>query len=309
MSKDFLRISLGVMAGIALVMTTGCGDTSDSGYRTSGGAEINYTGFFQGIDGRPMVSASSGAPIRTMTLFQTGSTLEAVDNNGSTYKGGVGRPTGLSTPGQEFYANQSVLQSQMTMEGWDNSSGKKAKIVGVFTIVTVDDIQGTTIDRTSENENTRETENTSESTSESESSTEIEPADDGDTNTPPPNSGTGAPSGGTTTTTTSGSSSTNRSTTGSVTQSGSQTTTDSTTVTREFTLTRANNQVALRGNWLEEGGVSSTINAISEGAIGTVTEVSGSTGGSSNSGSGTGGVTAGMGIEDGGTGGNTSTRR
>ncbi len=127
-----------------------------------------------------------------MTLFQTGSTLEAVDNNGSTCMGGgVGRPTGLSTPGQEFYANQSVLQSQMTMEGWDNSSGKKAKIVGVFTIVTVDDIQGTTIDRTSENENTRETENTSESTSESESSTEIEPADDGDTNTPPPNSGTG----------------------------------------------------------------------------------------------------------------------
>ncbi len=33
MSKDFLRISLGVMVGIALVMTTGCGDTSDSGYR------------------------------------------------------------------------------------------------------------------------------------------------------------------------------------------------------------------------------------------------------------------------------------
>lgn len=307
MSKDFLRVSLGVMAGIALVMTTGCGDTSDSGYRTSGGAEINYTGFFQGIDGRPMVSASSGAPIRTMTLFQTGSTLEAVDNNGSTYKGGVGRPTGLSTPGQQFYANQSVLQSQMTMEGWDNSSGKKAKLVGVFTIVTVDDIQGTTIDRTSENENTRETENTSEWTNERESTTDVEPAD-GDTDAPPPNSGTGAPSGGSTTTTT-GSSSSTGSTSGNVTQTGSQTTTDSTTVTREFTLTRANNQVALRGNWLEEGGVSSTINAISEGAIGTVTEVSGSTGGSSNSGSGTGGVTAGMGIEDGGTGGNTSTRR
>lgn len=310
MSKSFLRISLGCTAAIALLLTTGCGDTSDSGYRTSGGADINYTGFFQGVNGKPMVSASSGNPIMTMTLFQTGSNIEAVDNNGSTYKGGVGRPAGLSTPGQQFYANQSVLQSQMSMEGWDQSSGFKARVVGVFTIVTVTDIDGVTVDQTLEQDLSTDTENTTENSQETSSETTIEPDDTGGTN-PPPNSGTGAPTGGSTITT-SGSMTTTTTRTSTNTQTGTTTDTTSTTVTRQFELTRANNQVELRGNWLEEGGVSSTFSGVSEGAIGTITEISGTSGtGSSGGSSGTGGQSAGMGIEAGGTGGtNTgSTRR
>ena len=244
----------GVVCGaVAAFILAGCGGSewSDDGYNTGTGANVNFTGFYSNPSGDRAVSNSSGAPIKTFTLFQTGNVIEAVDNNGSNYKGSVGAPASLIPLGTTVATNgQQVAQSQVVIEGWDNTSGKKVQIVGVFSAVAVQDIDSTSIAGSQ-----------SLSTSTSDSTTGASSSKSGQSITTiiiTPNSTNTFATG-------QGSSSANATSdarTGAI--------TDSVTTTRTFGLTRSNSQFELRGTWIEEGGVTGTVSATSPGGVGTV---------------------------------------
>lgn len=244
----------GVVCGaVAAIVLAGCGSSewSDSGFNTGTGANVNFTGFYTKPGGGRIVSKSSGAPINTFTLFQSGNVVEAVDNNGSTYKGSVGAPAALIPVGVTVATNSmQVAQSQVVLEGWDNTSGKKVEIVGVFSAVAVQDIDSTSISGSQTLSTT-----TSQTTAGSSSST----------------------SGQSITTIIITPNSTNTFNTGQGSSSSTQTSdartgavTDAVTTTRTFGLTRNNSQFELRGTWIEEGGVTGTVSATSPGGVGSI---------------------------------------
>jgi hypothetical protein len=245
---------LGVVCGaVGAFLLAGCGGSewSDDGFNTGSGANVNFTGFYSQAGGGRIVSNSSGAPITTFTLFQTGNVVEAVDNNGSEYKGSVGSPASLIPVGTTVATNgQQVAQSQVVLEGYDNSSGKKVQIVGVFSAVAVQDISSTSISG-SESFSTSTARNfaSSGSSTSGQSITTIIIT--------PNSTNTFATGQGS-----SSSSDASRGTTGAI--------TDATTTTRTFGLTRGNSQFELRGTWIEEAGTTGTVSATSPGGVGTV---------------------------------------
>lgn len=232
----------GVVCGaVAAFVLAGCGGSewSDSGFNTGTGATVNFTGFYSKPGGGRIVSNSSGAPINTFTLFQTGNVVEAVDNNGSTYKGSVGSPASLVPVGTTVLTNgMQVAQSQVVLEGWDNTSGKKVQIVGVFSAAAVQDIASTTLSDSRSHETSAES---GTETGQSITTIIITPTSTNtfETSQTASSSGSRAASGGVET-------------------------------TRTFGLTRNNNQFELRGTWIEEGGVTGTVSGTSPGGVGSV---------------------------------------
>lgn len=118
-------VASAVLALGSLVLYSGCSvDSADSFYRD---VSINYSGFYQGSDGKHLVDKNSGSAINTLNLRQDGNNLQAVDNNGIIWKGKLGDPDngnssfqlkGTTTAGQE-----GTFAGVLSSSSGSNSSG------------------------------------------------------------------------------------------------------------------------------------------------------------------------------------------
>ena len=314
-------------------LIVGCDfSTGGSGVNTSQGAgrDLNISGVYNGnlggvaarglvLGGMAAVSSTSGGPISSFVIHQSGNVVEITDNNGSKYQGNVGAPGTVSTPSIEntFPAGAQLTQANINWGGHDNVANKRVSFAGVVHVVTVQDVQGnvrqsvsastdsTTTDTTATQTDTSTGDGTSGTTSQNGTSntTTFGPAttatntgtqviteviDTGNgivtnviTISQGVTNGTTGVSGNSTNIVISSTTSrfNNQSQTDNSTATGTQTTNNQTldtsgstqTIDNQFVLTEANTQLRLQGSWIEEGGVSSQVDAISAGSSGVIT--------------------------------------
>jgi hypothetical protein len=254
--KRALFLSLAAASLVAVALITGCENgwtTNDSGFNSSegAGATINFSGYYQGMNGGRAVATTSSGNIMTLTIQQGGNTVEVVDNQGSTYRGTIGSPGAVSPSSESGYSTGAQLaQAQINFSGHDNVSGKDISFAGVIHAVSISDI--TTED--SSDELTDET------------TTSIK---DG-TNT--------------VSTTTKVFGTLNSEFYRVVTETVTTTPTDEvierivkTIGTTSYSLTEANTQYRLQGTWVEDGGVVSGVDAISPASAGLITTTTSTT--------------------------------
>lgn len=225
----FDRLFFSALAIAATVFLTACDWSSGSSedFNTSGGsANVNVSGFYQGVQGAPVVARTSRGGIESLVIQQSGNRIDVTDSNGSTYTGSIGSPNLLAS-GNAIPAGAAAATFQISFSGRDGVSAKDIQFTGVLTIVTVTNIFGDTDTRIV----TRD------------SSTNVNsvfpPVD--------PDTGTGTETDVTTTTSTSSE-------------------TNST-----FSLAESNNQLQLRGTWIEMGGTTSSVRGIGPPAQGNIT--------------------------------------
>lgn len=119
------------LVGIVAVLT-GCDiDSAENATRNPG---VNVEGFYVGQGDGPIVSTTTGEPVRNMNLTQNGDQLQAIDNNGIIFRGSLGQ----------------VIESRasFTLQG-RATSGQEATISGTFTVSgTTSDMQGSWIEPT-----------------------------------------------------------------------------------------------------------------------------------------------------------------
>ena len=79
-----------VLALGSVFFTAGCsGDSAETIYRN---VALIVTGFYVPVEGNEtIVAGNTGAPVTAMNLRQSGDQLESVDNNGSIFRGTIGR--------------------------------------------------------------------------------------------------------------------------------------------------------------------------------------------------------------------------
>lgn len=253
------------------VVLAGCdwsaGGSSD-GFNTSQGAgvNINISGVYSGaINGRAVERTSGGGQILSLVVSQSGNTVEVTDNQGSSYRGTIGAPGAVATATGGLYpAGAELVQYQINFSGKDNVAAQDVEFVGTIHAISVSDIRGTTSSSGS-----------SSSTSDQSSRTTTETVVDvvTDTTTDTITTTIGAPGDPFYRVTTQVIVTDNR--TGDVISNTSTTTgntTSSTTTTRTYAITEANTQMRLEGTWIEAGGLSARVDAISRGVGGTITE-------------------------------------
>ena len=254
---------------LGLLLNTGCEWTGGGGtdsFNTSQGAgiNINFTGVYDGhLGGGLAVARSSGGNITRLTILQTGNRLEVHDNHGSKYDGNVGAPGSVVDLSQATTvpAGAELVQSQITWSGHDEVADKQIEFVGVIHAVSVTDINGTT-------HNTTRT--VTESDVKTTTTTEIDNNNHTKTTTTTLTIGSpGDPFYSVETTVDVVRLDTNELISHTVTKTGSNTTTD--TSTTQFTLTEANSQYRLEGTWIENGGVTADVDALSPGGSATLT--------------------------------------
>lgn len=212
----------------------GCEFSGNSdGFNTSGGAgvEVNISGFYEGnLSGAKAVNASAGN-INNFTLTQAGNRVEIVDNQGSRYVGTVGSPDiNVSQQAASIPASTQIMQFQVNWQGRDGVSAKDIQFVGVIDVVALSDVQGQTTSDT--RTTTRATNNSADHVSNQTTTT-----------TGPTIVGTG-----------------NNNTT------NNNNTTTTTTDTTSFFFTPGNSRFRLQGTWVESGGRSSNVSALSAGS-------------------------------------------
>ena len=225
-----LPIGLLLCAGIFW----GCEFSGNSdGFNTSGGAgvDVNISGFYEGnLSGAKAVNASAGN-INNFTLTQAGNRVEVVDNQGSRYVGTVGSPDiNVSQQAASIPASTQIMQFQVNWQGRDGVSAKDIQFVGVIDVVALLDIQGQT---TSDTRTTTRTTNNSADHISNQTTTNASP----------------------TVTDISNSNTTNN-----------NNTTTTTTDTTSFIFAPGNSRFRLRGTWVESGGRSSNVSALSAGS-------------------------------------------
>jgi len=108
-----------LMAGFlaCLFAGMGCVDSSSSSSDFIRNVSVDYTGIYTGT-GDNLVSQNSGEPINTLNLVQSGSGLEAFDNNGNLWRGDLSRVNADSS-------------SSFRLDG-QTTSGVAAQIVGTL---------------------------------------------------------------------------------------------------------------------------------------------------------------------------------
>lgn len=228
---------------------TGCewdSGGSDSGFNTSrgAGAEINFSGYYQGeLSGGRAVDRTSRGNITTFVITQSGNRIDVVDNTGTRYSGSVGSPGVVAQPSNGVYpAGANLVQGQI------NFSDDRSEFVGIIHVVAVTDIQGS---------------ESSSSTGSSE--TNVERYEEGDTTVEVTTLTIGSPGDPfyqVTTTTVRRDTATGREI--------SRTTETTGRTYSNFQITEANSQYRLQGTWIDKGGGSSSVKARSSGAIGTI---------------------------------------
>jgi len=244
--------SIGLLSSVALLV--GCdwssGSQDGNNFNLRGSASIaNISGFYRGtLQGRAVAETSNGN-INNFTIQQSGNRIEVIDNQGSRYVGSVGNPLLLVPEGSTTIpVGAEAATYQISFSGKDNVAARDIEFTGVITLVTVDDVVGSSTSNS--NTQTNQDDTTTTTTSSSTSTISI-PQQNGVDGIEP-----GIDETVTTTTT---------STTGN-TNSNSNTQTDSVS----FELTDANTQLRLRGTWSEVGGVTSSVDALAAGIQGNI---------------------------------------
>lgn len=267
---------------------------SDGAFNSSrGGMDINISGNYRGIlSGGKAVSNTTGGAITSFVVQQSGNVLQVTDSNAQEYRGNVGSPLAIAelpaaTAGNDtpvLPAGAQLANFSVSWSGKDGVAAKDIRFTGVINVVSVQDVNGTTKTDTNGNTKTDSNGNTTTITN-----------NQGGNGTVTKNSNTTS-----TTTTGSGTSgsqivnegvegffSTNQTVTvvnnvnnntstsetannNSNTSSSNNTNTSgtTTTTTNTFQLTDANTQFRLRGTWIENGGVTASVDALSAGAGG-----------------------------------------
>ncbi len=251
------------------VVLAGCdwsaGGSSD-GFNTSRGAgvNINVSGVYSGaINGRAVERTSGAGQILSLVVSQSGNTVEVTDNQGSRYQGTIGAPGAVATATGGIYpAGAELVQYQINFSGKDNVAAQDVEFVGTIHAVSVTDIRGTssTSGSSTTDQNTRTT-----------TETVVDVVKDTTTDTITTTIGApGDPFYRVTTQVIV----TDNSTGDVISNTTTTTGTSSTTTTRTYSITEANTQMRLEGTWIEAGGLSARVDAISRGVGGTITETS-----------------------------------
>ena len=251
------------------VVLAGCdwsaGGSSD-GFNTSRGAgvNINVSGVYSGaINGRAVERTSGAGQILSLVVSQSGNTVEVTDNQGSRYQGTIGAPGAVaSATGGIYPAGAELVQYQINFSGKDNVAAQDVEFVGTIHAVSVTDIRGTssTSGSSTTDQNTRTT-----------TETVVDVVKDTTTDTITTTIGApGDPFYRVTTQVIV----TDNSTGDVISNTTTTTGTSSTTTTRTYSITEANTQMRLEGTWIEAGGLSARVDAISRGTGGTITETS-----------------------------------
>ncbi|NCD34032.1 MAG: hypothetical protein EOL87_11550 [Spartobacteria bacterium] len=243
MEKWFMGLAMAAM----LAITSGCewGSGGDDSFNTSqgAGASINFSGVYHGnYSGGRAVESTSAGNITRLVISQSGNRLELTDNQGSKYSGTCGSPGVVSSASDGVYSTGAELvQGQVSWSGKDGVSAKDVTFEGVIHVVTVSDIRGHTVATTDHSEETiyisdepYKKVTTVVVDSDGVSTTTIEIIN----------------------------------TQGDVTERTVDTTT---TDNLTYTLTEANTQYRLEGTWIEDGGSSSGVDALSAGTSGLIT--------------------------------------
>lgn len=125
MQKKYAALAAGLSLGtLSLLIYTGCSvDSADSVIRS---VSINVGGVYRynesacGGNGR-FVSANSGSPVISFDLRQAGDTLEAIDNNGSIYRGTIGNVqetvASFNLEGITTAGNRALVSGNITVNG------------------------------------------------------------------------------------------------------------------------------------------------------------------------------------------------
>ena len=273
-----------VLAAIAGLSSCDWTGGSESDFNTSrGGLNINLSGFYKGVQsGGRAVSRTSGGQISNFTIQQSGNVLEVLDNNGQKYRGNVGSPLAVATPSSlgVIPTGAQLANFQVNWSGKDGVAGKNVQFAGVVNVVAVTDIRGTVTRTESAQSNdatldTAATQGTDKSTTNNQTTTTT--VTNGQTSTQTVTTGTpgaqvvATETDNNTTTSTSVKGSTNGTTaTSSATAATNATRSNASGTASEstFVLGDANTQYRMRGTWIEEGGVTANLDAISPGAGG-----------------------------------------
>lgn len=283
MKKAFVYGGLAALS-LGLVFATGCEWTGGGGtnsFNTSKGAgvNLNFSGVYNGtFSGGKAVASSSGAPITRFVLTQSGNAVEVIDNNGNRYKGNVGSPGVVFTPTTEnpiIPTGALLMEGQITFEGVDGSSGKDVEFVGVIHAVAITDIKSTT---TVDRQGSTNSSSSSSSSNDDQSGTVTKTVDNGTNTTTTVTVTTVTPEVTIQTVTTvvtdnatGAELSRNVTKTSSQNQTQGQGQSSGTTTTTTYQITEANTQYRLEGTWLEKGGNTSDVDALSPATSGLVT--------------------------------------
>lgn len=112
-----LFLGAAAVGGVASLLC-GCEGSSTSTHRN---VNINVQGIYTHPDGHP-VARTSGQPVTSLNLMQTGDRLQAFDNNNVLFKGSIGQVFSDSTP-----------RASITLEG-ASTTGAKATIAGTIEV-------------------------------------------------------------------------------------------------------------------------------------------------------------------------------
>ncbi len=113
---------------VVLLVITGCRiNSSDSVQRN---VDINVSGRYENTNGGPIVSRNTGASIQWLNVVQTGSRLQAVDNNGLVFRGEIGSVTGsdggnsatFTLTGLTTAGAEGVISGTMSISGNNTST-------------------------------------------------------------------------------------------------------------------------------------------------------------------------------------------
>lgn len=282
--KSVIRFAHAFAISATISLMAGC-DWSSSGtsLNTSQGAgvNVNFSGVYDGnLAGGKAVDKPSRGNILRMVISQSGNRVQVVDNQGSRYEGTVGSPGLISQPDSNgaYPVGAELVQAQISFSGKDEVAGRNIQFVGVIHAVAIEDVKGTTTTKTSGSSQTNVSSNVSGDIKTGKTTQTI---NNGVNTTIIEELIVGVPGEvgfyQKTTTTTTIKNETGETLSRDVKteklQSNISTKEQSTATvsTTKFTITEANTQYRLEGNWIEEGGNASSVDALSPGTAGVIT--------------------------------------
>ena len=133
--KQLPRWITAALAFSALACVVSCElDSGDEYYRE---VTVNFSGFYRNPNGGNIVSANSGNGISSLDLRQTGDSLEAVDNNGSIWKGSLGEvengTTSFQLDGRTTSGTEGTFSGTLqSSDGGTASSGSVSNAKGTM---------------------------------------------------------------------------------------------------------------------------------------------------------------------------------
>jgi hypothetical protein len=278
-----LRLMSGVCAAAACGILIGCDWSSNStSLNTSQGAgvNINFSGVYDGnLAGGKAVDKPTKGNILRLVISQSGNRVEVVDNQGSRYEGTVGSPGVVSQPDSSgaYPVGAELVQAQISFSGKDEVSQRNIQFVGIIHAVAVEDVNGeskTSSSTQTDDSTSTESENYTETTTIVTNFNVINGSTITET-TRAYQPGTSNLVFESVTVTTILPSGDRQTQTTVLVDNRANTKTDNntttTTKTTSYKITEANSQYRLEGNWIEEAGNASEVDAISPGTAGVIT--------------------------------------